>query len=134
MQGDNNPMKRSEIKALNKESQNKPDVVSKKREKMSGELAPHYGKYGPLHPRYGKKDSVETRILKSKSAIGKTKSQQHKDAIGLAHKGISKPNSGWGNKNVRGKKWFNDGKQSFMLFENDERSFNLIRGRIKNAR
>jgi hypothetical protein len=132
MKGDNNPSRQPGASKRISESQLRPEVVESKKLKVSGVLSPLYGKFGEQHPRYGKKDSELTRKQKSQSAKGKTKSQSHKDAIGRAHKGIPKPNSGKGNTNVRGKKWFNDGVRSYMFFELDERAANLFRGRLKN--
>jgi hypothetical protein len=130
MEGNKNPSRQPGASERISKSQLRPEVVMAKKLKMSGELAPHYGKYGKDHPRYGIKDSEETKKQKSDSHTGKKKSQSHKDAIGKSHKGIPKPNSGKGNTNVRGRKWFNDGKKSYMLNEDDPKTDLLILGRI----
>jgi hypothetical protein len=134
MIGDKNPSRQPGASERISKSQLVPEVVENKRKKMSGEFAPHYGKFGSEHPRFNLKDSDETRKLKSQSSTGKPKSQSHKDAIGKSHRGIPKPNSGKGNTNTKGRIWFNDGKKSFMLFENDPKSLILNKGRLKNVR
>lgn len=133
MMGDKNPSRQEGASERIRAAQNRPEVVAAKRAKMSGALAPYYGKFGKEHPRFGAKDSDETKKLKSESATGKSKSQSHRDAIGRSHKGRPKPNSGKGNTNTRGRKWFNDGEKSFMLSEDDVRVKTMFVGRIKNV-
>lgn len=130
MRGDNNPSRRPGASEKISESQSRPEVILSKQLKMSGSLAPHYGKFGTEHPRYGIKESDKTRSLKSMAHTGKKLSQDHKNNIGKSHSGKSKPHSGWGNTNTKGRKWYNDGKKSYMLNEDDMRIQTLNKGRL----
>lgn len=133
MLGDKNPSRQPGASLRLKEAQLRPEVAELKRQKMSGENAPMYGKFAENHPKYGVIESEETRKLKSLAATGKSKSQSHREAIGKAHKGLAKPNSGWGNKNTKGRQWFNDGVKSYMLSPDDPLTGTLLKGRLKNV-
>ena len=80
---------------------------------------------GEKHPNYGKHHSEETKKKMSEAAKGKHLSEETKKKMREAHKGkkhteetknkISELKKG--NKNVRGKRWYNNGKINTMAKE-----------------
>lgn len=103
-------------------------------------------KRGKNNPMFGKSLPEETRVKMSESKrgennpfYGKTHSEDHRRRISEAMKGkvhseearrkISEAMKGR-ECNNKGKKWYNDGVNSYMLYEDDERCKDLNKGRI----
>ena len=63
---------------------------------------------GENHPMYGKHHSEETKNKMRESHKGKKFTEEHKKKIGAANKG---------NTNVRGRHWYNNGKENKYCYE-----------------